>query len=479
MKSLLAVLFLFVISVSFIYSQDGIGVWSQTYSTTDRVYCMVINPSNQNIMYIGTLENGIYKTINGGINWTQINNGMTYYHVQCLAISQSNPNILFAGTDSLGGWTTSGVYKTTDAGANWTIVSQDIYDTKGIQTLIVHPTNPNIVYCGVFNALAASVVGVWKSTNGGTNWTASSTGMDNKQVLALHFNPLNPNVLYVSTSMMSPSGSTGPCKIFKSYDAGATWISIVNGIPQLSTDNNPIRCLSVSTSDTSVVLAGLFMNATALTGGMYVTTNGGQLWVQKQNGMINTQYILPRSCLIKPGSSTEFYVGLDHNSTTTSKGVYRTTDGGNNWSDFNGGLMLNTYSIRALVLKTTGNPTLFAGHGGTATASSGTGVYEYSWLASSVGNSNSGIPSTFNLSQNYPNPFNPVTKIAYQLPFSGYVKISVYDMLGREVATLIDGYKNAGYYNIEFDGTKFNSGVYFYRLFTDRFVNTKKMILVK
>ncbi|MCX6165509.1 MAG: T9SS type A sorting domain-containing protein [Ignavibacteriae bacterium] len=479
MKSLLSVLFLLLFSYSIAYSQRGVDVWSQTYSTTSRIYGMAINPTNQNTVYIASLDGGVYKTSNGGFNWTQMNNGMTYNHVQCIAISASNPSILYAGTDSLGGWTTSGVYKSTDAGANWTLVSQDIYDSKGIQALIVHPTNPNIVYCGVFNALAVSAVGLWKTTNGGTNWVASSTGMDNKQVLCIAFNPLNPNVLYTGTSMMSPSASTGPCKVFKTCDAGATWTAVVNGIPQLSTDNNPIRCMSISNFDTSVVLAGLFMNATALTGGMYLTTNGGQLWTKRQSGLYDTVNALPRSCLIKPGSSTEFFVGLDNSTVTTKKGVFRTTNAGLNWVSFNSGVMLNTYAIRALAYKTTGNPTLFAGDGGTATASSGTGLYEYSWLASGIGNSNNGIPNTFELSQNYPNPFNPITKISYQLPFSGLIKISVYDILGREVAILANGYKNAGYYNIEFDGTKFNSGVYFYRLFTDRFVSTKKMILVK
>lgn len=478
MKSCLSILFVIFFSYNFAYGQDGIDVWTQTYNTTDRIYCMAINPTDQNIMYIGTLDNGVFKTTNGGLNWVQMNAGMTYYHVQCIAVSPSNPNIIYAGTDSLGGWTTSGIYKSADAGANWTLVSQDIYDSKGIQAIVVHPTNPDILYAGVFNAYAASAVGLWKSTNGGVNWFVANTGMDNKQILAIAFNPLNPNVLYVGSSLVMP-GSTGPVKIYKTCDGGATWAIIVNGIPQTSTDNNPVRCISVSTLDTSVVLAGLFMNASALSGGMYVTTNGGQLWVQKQNGMINTQYVLPRSCLIKPGSSTEFYVGLDHNSTTTSKGVYRTTDGGATWVSFNGGSMLNTYAIRALAFKTTGNPTLFAGHGGTATASSGTGAYEYSWLASGIGNINSGIPKTYDLIQNYPNPFNPVTRISYRLPVSEYVKLSVYDILGREVAVLFNGYKKAGYYDVEFNGSNFSSGAYFYRMFTEKFVSTKKMILTK
>jgi photosystem II stability/assembly factor-like uncharacterized protein len=477
MKSFLAIL-LFTLFAINIYSQnDGIGVWTQTYNNNGRIFGMSINPTNQNTMYLGSLDSGVYKTSNGGISWIQCNTGMTYFHVQCVAVSPSNPSIVYAGTDSLGGWTTSGVYKSTDAGASWTIVSSGIWDSKGVQAIIVHPTNPNIVYVGVFNALAVSAVGVWKTTDGGTTWSAASTGMDNKQVLALAFNPSNPNVLYVGTSMMVPSTSTGPCKVFKSCDAGATWTAAVTGIPQLSTDNNPIRCLSVSTFDTSVVLAGLFLNATALTGGMYVTTNGGTSWTQKHSGLPLTTGTLPRACLIKPGSSTELYAGIDQSAGTGIMGMFRSTDQGTTWTDFNGGSIgASVTTIRALVFKTTGNPTLFCG---AATTTGTKGVHEYSWLASGISGNNNNVPKTYGLSQNYPNPFNPVTKISFQLPFTGYTKISVYDMMGKEVAILVDGIQKAGYYDVNFNGSSLSSGVYFYRIFTDKFVSTKKMILVK
>jgi hypothetical protein len=477
MKSFLAILLFTLFTIS-VYSQDGIGVWTQTYNNNGRVYGIVINPTNQNTMYIAGLDSGVYKTSNAGISWIQVNNGLGYTHMQCLAISPSNPNILYAGTDTLASsYATCGLYRSTDAGANWSLVSGDINDSKGIQAILVHPTNPNIVYCAVFNAVAINTVGIWKSTNGGTNWFASSTGVDNKQILSLAFNPLNPNVMYAGSSMMTPASSLGPCKVFKSFNAGATWTSVVNGIPQLTSDNNPIRCLSISSFDTNVVLAGLFVNATALTGGMYVTTNGGTLWTQKHTGLPLTTGTLPRACLIKPGSSTEFYVGIDQSAGTGIMGMFRSTDQGTTWTDFNGGsLGSSVTTVRALAYKTTGNPTLFAG---AATTAGTRGLHEYSWLASGVGNNNGNVPKTYSLSQNYPNPFNPVTKISYQLPFAGYTKISVYNIMGKEVARLVDGIQKAGYYDVNFNGSDLSSGVYFYRIFTDKFVSTKKMILVK
>jgi hypothetical protein len=93
-----------------------------------------------------------------------------------------------------------------------------------------------------------------------------------------------------------------------------------------------------------------------------------------------------------------------------------------------------------------------------------------------------GIPAKFSLSQNYPNPFNPVTKIDFDIPKDANVKITVFDMSGREIRTLVKEFKTAGYYTVQFDASGISSGVYFYRLMTDgdiKSVITKKLVLVK
>ncbi len=89
------------------------------------------------------------------------------------------------------------------------------------------------------------------------------------------------------------------------------------------------------------------------------------------------------------------------------------------------------------------------------------------------------IPGGYRLGQNYPNPFNPVTKIEYSIPKAGYVKLIVYDMLGRQVKILADGEQNAGVYRVELNGGELSSGVYFYRLTSENYTDTKKMVLVK
>ena len=88
-------------------------------------------------------------------------------------------------------------------------------------------------------------------------------------------------------------------------------------------------------------------------------------------------------------------------------------------------------------------------------------------------------PESFVLSQNYPNPFNPTTLISYELPKSTFVKLVIYDILGKEIKVLINEYQEVGKYIIPFDGTDFSSGVYIYKIETDQFTNSKKMFLKK
>jgi hypothetical protein len=89
------------------------------------------------------------------------------------------------------------------------------------------------------------------------------------------------------------------------------------------------------------------------------------------------------------------------------------------------------------------------------------------------------IPETFSLLQNYPNPFNPVTNIKFDVPKSSYVTLRVYDLLGRELAVLVNENLKTGSYQYQWDGSAFASGVYFYKLETEDFSETKKMLMLK
>ena len=101
------------------------------------------------------------------------------------------------------------------------------------------------------------------------------------------------------------------------------------------------------------------------------------------------------------------------------------------------------------------------------------------WTLTGVTQNGNTVPTEYTLSQNYPNPFNPSTKINFAIPTTGLVTMKIYDVLGKEVATLVNETKVAGTYSVNFDGTNLSSGVYFYRIEANDFVAVKRMVLIK
>jgi hypothetical protein len=100
-------------------------------------------------------------------------------------------------------------------------------------------------------------------------------------------------------------------------------------------------------------------------------------------------------------------------------------------------------------------------------------------IISDVETQKTNIPDGYMLYQNYPNPFNPVTTISYSLPKTANVQIKVFDLLGREIATLVNEVKPVGSYKVKFDGSQLTSGIYFYQMKAGDFISTKKLILLK
>ena len=104
---------------------------------------------------------------------------------------------------------------------------------------------------------------------------------------------------------------------------------------------------------------------------------------------------------------------------------------------------------------------------------------KFDLIAVDVENEVENLPAEFSLNQNYPNPFNPLTHISWQSPTSGWQTLKIYDVLGNEIVTLVDEYRNSGYYELEFDASNLPSGIYFYKLNTGNYTDTKKLILLK
>lgn len=475
MKKILLTLVAAICLASPAQANDGPYTWTTSLSNAGQIWALAVDPVSPAILYAGSNTTGIWKSTNRGLNWTQSNSGLSNLTVQALAIAKSDPRVLFCGTSQTGSG--AGIYRSTDAGSTWTLVNNGIVETSiGIQSIAVDPANQNTAYVAVFDGLVDSPQGLYKTTNGGANWTPANSGIGTiKNFLTIAINPLNPNVIYAGSSFQV-NPQTGPSKIYKSVNGATSWTESSSGLPSLTTDVKPIRCISISNVDTSRILIGLFLNTDSL-GGMFLTTNGGAQWVRRHTGIPNAIGTLIRSCAIRPGSTKEFIAGLG-NSTNTGIGIFRTTNEGLSWSSFNNGTMNNTISVRALAFSTRDDTTLFAG-AAHPTVTSGQGVMEYTWTPPTSIENNNQLPIEFSLGQNRPNPFNPSTMISYRIQGRSFVDLSIFDITGKEVMTLVNEIQDAGTYEIRMDGSGLPSGSYICRLRSDQGIRSKTMLLIK
>jgi photosystem II stability/assembly factor-like uncharacterized protein len=193
------------------------------------------------------------------------------------------------------------------------------------------------------------------------------------------------------------------------------------------------------------------------TGAIAKTTDGGSNW-------ISTMFTNPLWSIDFPisGASQIGYAA-------GSQGfILKTYDAGSNWQQQGSGTSLRLNKVFFLDL----DYGFAVGENGTIlrTTTGGepsTGVDEHNFI------------STYNLEQNYPNPFNPSTVISYRLPVTSNVTLKVYDVLGNEIATLVNEELSVGEYEVEFSATGLTSGIYFYQLKAGQFSETKKMVLLK
>ena len=193
-------------------STDGGMIWTNVGSfstglTVTQVLALAIDPSTPATLYAGTgnffsLGGGIFKSINGGTSWTSVGNvstGLPATPVLALAIDPSTPATLYAGTGNsvLLGLQTGGIFKSANGGTTWTAASSGLTDTN-VFALAIDPSTPATLYAGTYD-------GVFKGTNGGTSWTAVNFGFANPQVLALAIDPSTPTTLYAGSRMAASS----------------------------------------------------------------------------------------------------------------------------------------------------------------------------------------------------------------------------------------------------------------------------------
>ena len=358
------------------------------------------------------------------------------------------------------------IYKTTNGGINW--INQPNSSTFLIQQ--IHPVNDSVVYAaGWWNFL--------KTTNGGDNWISvfsGGPGMGMPALDAIFF--INENTGWLG----------GQVVYLKTTDGGNSFIDSgrFEGLPMDIYFKN----------ENEGIISGRFSF-------IYRTTNGGNDWIENRVIIKGSQYNFNKVSFINDSVG---YVGGEIVFKTTNFGLtwdsvgsvpygfeesyciefadehtgysggtagtlFKTTDGGGSWMQYNGpefgqGFYRSIYAYNDSVVWAVGNAKIiFTENGGLSN------VKQLSLVA----------PDEFRLYQNYPNPFNSNTKIRFDLLKSGEVKLEIFDALGRKVATLINERKQSGTYEVMFEFENLNSGVYFCKLSSENLSLNMKMLLIK
>jgi photosystem II stability/assembly factor-like uncharacterized protein len=281
-------------------------------------------PGDANTYYFGGVAGGVWKSTDGGGNWTPIFDKQPVASIGAIAVADSDPNIIYVGTGEgcIRGNLTSGdgVYKSTDGGRTWRNVG--LRDSRQIGALIVHPRNPNIALVAALgHAYGPNAErGVFRTTDGGVTWQKVLYKNDHTGAIDVVFDPKNPNIVFASlwevmrTPWSMSSGGEGS-GLYKSADGGATWTQITgHGLPK-----GPLGRIGISVSgaDDSRVYALVEANE----GGLFRSDDQGQTWTKVNDDERYRQRAWYFTHVFAdPKSADTVYV--------LNTGAFRSTDGG-------------------------------------------------------------------------------------------------------------------------------------------------------
>ncbi len=346
-------------------------------------------------------------------------NGGSNWSAKSSGSSYNLSSIFFA--DESNGWTVGAngkIYNTLDGGETWSPQTSNTGNWLG-----------SVFFYDKNNGYAVGELGkILKTTNGGTNWTTvQRVNGDN-----LNF------ISFKNSSVGWAAGQNGI--IIKTTNGGANWTK------KNSSTSSLISSFCFVDSNTGWAAAG---NGTILK-----TIDGGENWIKQISPTSFNLYSI-------------WFCDKDTGWIVGDKGtILKTTDAGLSWKYQPSGTNNFLYSL----FFPTPAKGFIAGGAGTILKKTGGLVHVEEVI---------NLPANFILHQNYPNPFNPTTVISYQLSALSYVTLRIYDILGREVAALVNEEKPAGKYQVEFNASHLASGIYYYRISAGNFIAAKKMILLK
>jgi photosystem II stability/assembly factor-like uncharacterized protein len=251
--------------------------------------------SDPRIIYVAAASGGIFKSVNSGTSWTPIFDNEAVPTVGDIAIAPSDPSIIWAGTGESNNRQSSswggGVYKSTDAGKTWQMMG--LAETHHIARVVIHPTDPNIVYVAATGKLWSESAerGVYKTSDGGKTWQLVLKVNNNTGATDIAIDPESPGTIYAAMyqrrrTVFGFNGSGEGSALYKTTDGGANWKKLVNGLPY-NTENAPMPrpenlletgriSIAVYRKDTNIVYA----TVEHANGGVFRSNDKGETWTK-------------------------------------------------------------------------------------------------------------------------------------------------------------------------------------------------------
>jgi len=420
------------------FSSNGGSSWAESVSLPiTQFYAGEIDFNNPNTILGGAQDNGTVRTTGGISGWQEIYGGDGFI----CKVDPTNSLKVYASYQNGGfGWSGDGGVSFFDGTSGL-----DLTYTNWMTPYILDKNNPSTIYAGTYK--------IFKSTNSMQSWTAISPDLANAHIANLgtittvDVSKSNPNVLYCGTD---------DANVWVTTTGGTSWTKINSGLPnrwvtRVTIHPDSANICYVSLSGYKIDTAGAHI---------YRTTNFGASWISIKG---NLPDVPVNDIIIDPNNTKTLIIATD-------AGVMYTNNLGSNWFILGSGIP-STVPCHDLTLHNPTRTLVVWTHGRSSFKTTLTPV-----LQAGI---NSEIVKDFELKQNYPNPFNPSTKIIYELKKSDYIKLSLFDINGRLVKVLEEGMKNQGAHEFNFEGKELTSGIYFYRLESNGYTNTKKMMLVK
>ncbi|MEQ1585047.1 MAG: glycosyl hydrolase [Cyclobacteriaceae bacterium] len=268
--------------------------------TSGRVSDFAVNPSNSSEYYVATASGGVWKTTNKGVTYSPIFDGQGSYSIGCVTLDPTNPSTVWVGSGENNNQRAvsygDGVYKSDDGGKTWK--NMGLKNSEHISEIIVHPTNPNIVYVGAYGPVwtEGGDRGVYKSTDGGVTWANLKSVSPYTGCNDLVMDPRNPDVLYAAfhqrmRKVFTYIGGGPESAVYKSTDAGATWKKLEGGLP-----GGDVGRIGLAISPVNPDVLYTVVEAKEDKGGIYRSIDKGASWEKRNPFSTSGNYYQEITC---------------------------------------------------------------------------------------------------------------------------------------------------------------------------------------